>query len=188
MRFDPNVSMFHFDPDFPVSLKEVLNPPVRFRAATLTAMKQFKKSKPWRGTEDERIAKFTMLVNDLSEVYGIQAPLPDTDAVDPNEPSDRSYYMPMLHSIYLKGRLSVITLLHEFAHALGRNQADTQLRLQGDAEADERVGIHRVLGAPHGIADWSSLKAREAKMEISLTGVAKLVADAIWSRLARLPS
>jgi len=114
--------MFTFDNEYPISVDEVLSSPVRFKKATLSAMKDFKNAKPWRGTLDERVEKFSKLINALSMIYGIKPPLLDTSSVDPSECSDRSYYMPLTHSIYLVGKLSVITLLHEFAHALGKGE------------------------------------------------------------------
>lgn len=116
--------MFHTDHEYPASPNEVLNPPMKFKAGTMKVMADFKQSKPWRGTTDERIAKFTKLVADLSRVYGIQPPALDTTGVDSEESSDTSYYMPMMHLISLRGRLSVITLLHELAHALRKNERD----------------------------------------------------------------
>lgn len=114
--------MFHTDHEYPLSPKEVLSPPMRFKADTLTAMKRFKKAKPWSGTQDERTEKFRVLINDLSTVYGIDAPYLATTGVDAKQCSDGSFYMPMMNTIYLVGKLSVITLLHEFAHALGRGE------------------------------------------------------------------
>lgn len=114
--------MFHFDNEYPLSVDSVVSSPVRFKKATLSALKDFKNAKPWRGTLDERIEKFSTLINELSMIYRIKPPLLDTSSVDPSECSDRSYYMPLTHSIYLVGRLSVITLLHEFAHALGKGE------------------------------------------------------------------
>ncbi len=119
-----NRSMFHSDPDYPADVQECLHPAMCFKAGTLTAMAKFKVSKPWRGTTDQRIAKFTKLVADLSGVYGIQPPAIDSTGVDAKASSGSSYYMPMMNLIALRGRLSVITLLHEFAHALGKGEFD----------------------------------------------------------------
>jgi len=116
--------MFHFDHEYPLSPKEVLSPRTRFKADTLAAMQKFKAAKPWRGSQVERIEKFRVLIKDLSIVYGIPAPYLDGTGVDADECSDGSYYMPMTHCIYIHGRLSVVTTLHEYAHALGKNEFD----------------------------------------------------------------
>jgi hypothetical protein len=124
VKGDFSKGMFTADHEYPASPDEVLNPPMKFKAGTLKAMRQFKDAKPWRGNQQERIAKFTALVTELSQVYGIQPPMLDASSVDSDESSDRSFYVPMLHSIHLVGKLSVITLLHEFSHALGKNEHD----------------------------------------------------------------
>lgn len=116
--------MFHFDHDYPPSVNDVLNPPVKFKAETILAMIEFRKSKPWFGTEDQRIAKFITVVNELSCVYRIEPPALETAFIDAERSSDQSFYVPAMHMISLRGRLSVITLLHEFAHALGKNEYD----------------------------------------------------------------
>lgn len=116
--------MFNTDSEYPVSANEVLSPPMRFQRGTLSAMQKFKNSKPWFGTQNERAQKFQLLINDLSDVYSIHAPLLDITAVDDQECSDGSFFVPMMNVIYLKGRLSVITLLHEFAHGLGKGEYD----------------------------------------------------------------
>ena len=69
--------MFHTDHEYPLSANEVLSPPMRFKAGTLSAMKRFKKAKPWSGTQDERTEKFRALINDLTTVYGIRTPYLD---------------------------------------------------------------------------------------------------------------
>jgi len=114
--------MFHPDPDYPLCHDEVLDPPLKLRKGVLPAARKFKALEPWKGTLEQRIVKFLWVVNELSKVYGIKPPVIHSDNVDRDEPSDGSYYQPMTHAIYLRGRLSVITLLHEFAHSLGRNE------------------------------------------------------------------
>lgn len=112
--------------DYPATVAEVLDERLTFRRATLRALRRFARAKPWRGTECERVAKFNLLHADLCRVY-----FPDGEALVPflrfgnfypRAHSGASYYLPACREIYLTGRLSVITYLHEFAHALGRGE------------------------------------------------------------------
>lgn len=101
---------------------DVLHPPMKLRMGVLAAARKLKKSKPWSGSEDERIGKFNVFVGDICKVYGVTPPVLDITGVEGGEPSDGSYYVPMTHVVYLRGRLSVITILHELANALSRNE------------------------------------------------------------------
>jgi hypothetical protein len=109
-----------FFSDYPASVDEVLDPPVRFRAETVQAVRRFKRSKPWRGTVDERKAKFDRLHRDLNAVYRRATRL--AFGVLDGGDSGSSHYTPSTDTITLCGRLSVLTYLHEFAHALGRDE------------------------------------------------------------------
>ena len=102
---------------YPSTVAEVLDPPVRFRRATVEAVTCFATSRPWRGSIDERKDKFQQLHGDLCRVYGKQTTL-RFGPIDGNC-SGSSYYSPALDMIELKGTLSVVTYLHEFAHAIG---------------------------------------------------------------------
>lgn len=106
--------------DYPNSVAEVLDPPVRFKPATVAAVLRFKRLKPWRGSEQERIAKFKQLHADLCHAYG-KATMLQIGVLDGGD-SGSSYYRPATDTITLCGRLSVLTYLHEFAHALGRDE------------------------------------------------------------------
>lgn len=114
--------MFHFDNFYPPSVNEVLDPKMKFKPAALKALRAFKRSKPWRGTQGERINKFEKVVADLSAAYGIDAPEMDFTGINLAEDSGSSSYFPAFHAIFLRGRLSVVTLLHEFAHAMGKGE------------------------------------------------------------------
>ena len=107
-------------PDYPATVAEVIDPPIRFKRKTIEAVCRFKRSKPWRGNEDERKAMFERLHSDLSRVYGKQTRL-RFGFLDGGD-SGGSYYCPSTDTITLCGRLSVVTYLHEFAHALGRDE------------------------------------------------------------------
>ena len=107
-------------PDYPATVAEVLSPPVRFKPATIEAVKAFARSKPWRGTLEERQAKFNAVHDALCAVYGKTTKLHfwGLDGSD----SGGSCYVPFADAVVLSGKLSVVTYLHEFAHALGKDE------------------------------------------------------------------
>jgi hypothetical protein len=112
--------MTPYQPNYPETVLEVLNPPVQFRPAVVEAVKAFAKSKPYRGTTEERMEKFLALHGELCRIYEKKTRLMfgDIDGGD----SGGSYYRPSADTITVTGKLSVVTYLHEFAHALGRDE------------------------------------------------------------------
>ncbi len=111
-----------YQPNYPATVAEVLDPPVRFRPSVLAAVQRFARAKPYRGTRAERKAKFADLHDDLCAVYGKQTVL--AFGVLDGGDSGASHYRPAADLITLCGRLSVVTYLHEFAHALGRDERE----------------------------------------------------------------
>lgn len=107
--------------DYPATVVEILDDRMKFKPAALRAMKAFRASHPWRGTEDERRVKCQELVVALAEAYGIALPEVLFDRLDGSS-SGASCYDRSQHRIVLRGRLSVITLLHEFAHSRGMDE------------------------------------------------------------------
>ncbi len=107
-------------PNYPQTVAEVLDPPVRFRHGVVAAVRRFKRSKPWRGTEDERKAKFERLHYDLCALYSKQTRL--VIGLLDGEDSGSSHYVRPSDTITLCGKLSVLTFLHEFGHALGKDE------------------------------------------------------------------
>ena len=103
--------------DYPNDVDEVLDPPLRFKAATIHAVRAFAKSKPWRGTLEERQEKFRSLNQALSIAYTVQCPQLVFRGNGEGD-SGRSCYIPMVDVIVMSGRLSVVTFLHEWGHRL----------------------------------------------------------------------
>lgn len=106
--------------NYPATVAEILDESMTFRRAALRAVRAFARSRPWRGSNQERQGKFRQLNAALAAAYGIQAPalrFPDEQYGD--RPSGSSNYRPHSHSITIHGRMSVVTFLHEFAHARG---------------------------------------------------------------------
>jgi len=114
---------------YPATVAEVLDAPVRvrFRRATLRAVRRFARSRPWHGDEAHRFEKFRRLNRDLALVYGIRRPLLMGERIGARDEIVRGNgsYQPATHTIRLVGRLSVVTFLHEFGHALGFDERRT---------------------------------------------------------------
>ena len=119
IQLDIVKAMSH-DPQYPATIAEVLDPPVRFLPSVIKAVRRFARGKPYRGTLAERKEKFVALHDDLCRVYGKRTQLVfgDLDGGD----SGSSCYRSKTDEIVLRGKLSVVTILHEFAHALGRDE------------------------------------------------------------------
>jgi hypothetical protein len=109
------------DNNYPETVAEVIDDAMRFKPAVLAAVRAFKASHPWRGSLDERHTKFRKLYADLSAAYGVEPPqlIFGNDHVSD---SGRSAYLPPMRTVILRGRLSVVTSLHEYAHFMGKNE------------------------------------------------------------------
>jgi hypothetical protein len=107
--------------NYPSTVAEVLDDSKRFKPAVLAAVRAFKASHPWRGSLDERHAKFRKLYADLSAAYDVEPPrlIFGNDHVGD---SGRSAYLPTMRTVILRGKLSVVTALHEYGHFLGKNE------------------------------------------------------------------
>lgn len=106
--------------NYPATVAEVMEPPVRFKSATIEAVRAFAHSRPWRGSFSRRRQKFEALHAELSRIYQKQTAL-RFGILDDGD-SGGSSFCPSLDEIELCGKLSVVTYLHEFAHALGRDE------------------------------------------------------------------
>ncbi|MEI8194299.1 MAG: hypothetical protein WCI73_00160 [Phycisphaerae bacterium] len=106
--------------DYPATIVEILDDSLTFNPEALRAVKNFAKSKPWRGlTVEERQEKFRQLNTALSAAYGI--PVPILVFAGSGSDTGDSSYQPATNTIRLTG-LSVVTLLHEHAHARGMGE------------------------------------------------------------------
>jgi len=107
--------------DYPSTVIEVVDENMRFKAAALRAVRRFAKSNPWRGSLDERKHKFLSLNRALADAYNIVVPDLRFGIINRTS-SGGSHYIPARHRIVLVGKLSVVTYLHEFAHARGMGE------------------------------------------------------------------
>ena len=103
--------------NYPQSIAELDLDAVELAPEIIAAVKRFARSKPYRGSIPERIEKFRKAVNDICRAAGVEPP---RLIIVPNElqSSGNSCCIPALETIILRGRLSVITALHEVGHLL----------------------------------------------------------------------
>ena len=106
--------------NYPRSVSEVLDRQIRFRKSTVLAVSLFKSNRPWSGSLDERKQKFIKLHHDLCRIYDKRTIL-RFGALNGGS-SGNSSYARAADVITLRGKLSVVTYLHEFAHVLGRDE------------------------------------------------------------------
>jgi len=111
--------------EYPRTVAECLDGGFRYRRGVVAATRAFKRSGPWRGTLAEREQKFALLNGALAEVYGIPAPKLRFESIDGSFSGASSCLRRTAGEpaiITMRGRLSVVTYLHEFAHALGHGE------------------------------------------------------------------
>ena len=106
--------------NYPRSVSQVLDDNIKYKGDVLRALKRFRRSKPWRGTIKERKAKLTKLHFELRAIYNLGTTL--SFDVFTERPNGNGSYSPAMDHITLRGKISVVTYLHEFAHALGKDE------------------------------------------------------------------
>jgi hypothetical protein len=109
--------------DYPETVTEVLDDAMRFSPAILRAVRDFANSRPWSGSLDDRKAKFRALNAAMALACGISAPELAFGEIDGSF-SGASHYNLTAHRVVLVGRLSVVTVLHEWGHVLGFGERD----------------------------------------------------------------
>ena len=102
--------------EYPQNIEQALGKTLKFPPATLEAVRAFAASKPWSGTLEDRQAKFRQLHSDLCRIYSVNPIL--VIQGDGTGDSGCSSFQPGANIITLRGRLSVITFLHEWGHVL----------------------------------------------------------------------
>ncbi|HLL87691.1 MAG TPA: hypothetical protein VK324_00145 [Tepidisphaeraceae bacterium] len=122
-RLDATLGMSQSDP-YPRSVQELLDDRMTFKPSALRAVRAFARARPWQGTLDDRHQKFRQLHNDLCAAYGLDPKPQLVFGNDHTTDSGSSCFIPAMNTIVLRGRMSVVTYLHEFAHARGRNERE----------------------------------------------------------------
>jgi hypothetical protein len=110
--------MMTYTADYPDTVAEVLSDEIKYKRGVVSAVKAYAEAGAWTGDRNARIAKMQCILQCLSEIYEIPCP---SLTFRPAQVSNGEYY-PAQNSITLHGKLSVLTLLHEFAHALGKGE------------------------------------------------------------------
>jgi hypothetical protein len=113
--------------NYPATVNEVLDDTMTFKPEALAAVRIFAHARPYRQPVAKRKRLVRTLCRHLSRVYGLNTPqvvFRWTDGC-----SGGSYYQPAGNVIVLTGnvivlagRFSVVTFLHEFAHARGADE------------------------------------------------------------------
>jgi hypothetical protein len=97
--------------NYPTTVEEVIKER-KYKPEVLQAVKEYKRSRPWRGDFDERWMKLVTLHTSLNEIYNKNTRLRFIKG------SHSSYYNPGNRRITIVGEISVVTYLHEYAHSL----------------------------------------------------------------------
>lgn len=112
----PRMFTHHYPPNYPATVAEVLEDGLTFKPDALRAIKAFRRSKPWRGTLDERWVKLQSLHAELVRVYRLETTLQQGR-------QGENCYSPSGDAITIdKDNPSVVTYLHELAHARGADE------------------------------------------------------------------
>jgi hypothetical protein len=104
--------------DYPVSGLDLVDLTATYEPRALRATFDFAKSKPFQGSELERFRKMAALHLVLCDIYNVNAVLV-RHPLQREGFSGSSFFNSARNVIGLVGKLSVLTYLHEFAHARG---------------------------------------------------------------------
>lgn len=104
--------------NYPASARDTIME-MTYPMNVINAVAEFRDKKAWRGTVPERKEKFLFLHEKLCACAGITATLNFRGLdLDTETPTGNGYFDPQANAITLVNKLSVITYLHEFAHAV----------------------------------------------------------------------
>jgi hypothetical protein len=106
---------------YPATMAENIKDDVKFKKGAVAVLRKFKAKKTFKMNVPCRLEAMGELLEDLSKVYGIECPGLEATNINGGHSGD-SYYDRLNHKIMMQGKLSIITLLHEFAHARGRGE------------------------------------------------------------------
>lgn len=113
---------------YPKTVKECLDENLTYRKGTDEALIKFKDADPWDGTLRQKRDKIRVLNDDLAKIYKIKIP-GLVFLKRENCPNGPCYYR-HINTIFMEPTASdksysVVAFLHEFGHALGKNEHGT---------------------------------------------------------------
>lgn len=103
--------------NYPATLNECIDPDMKHRREVVRAVKAFKRANPYRGTLSERKEKFRALHRELCTIYDLNSQLNFVNVRLGNHTGNGCCNIET-KDITLFEKLSVITYLHEVAHAV----------------------------------------------------------------------
>lgn len=106
--------------NYPATVAEVLSDTITYKPEVLRAMRALKRAKPYRKGKVEQAELLRAAMHAFCDAYGMRRPRLVCQWRGGD--SGSSFYRPSQHMICLTGRFSVVTFLHEFAHARGYDE------------------------------------------------------------------
>lgn len=103
------------------SINDLVDESKTYNPDAIRAVKRFALSRPWHGDASERTDKFSTVLRELCEVYGMGTINLQTAIDDLAEVGDAAYDSED-NAIILLGKLSVVNLLTMFAYVRGVNK------------------------------------------------------------------
>ena len=100
----------------PSDPKELADDDMKFKKGTIAALRKFKEKKTFRMDDDGRLDAMRDLVYDLCGIYEMDRVTVEAENLD-GLSSGTSQWDSANRMIIMRGKLSIITLLHEFYHA-----------------------------------------------------------------------
>jgi hypothetical protein len=114
--------------EYPKTVAECIDENMKYRPGVLTAVKKFRKSGPWEGTEKEMQDKILVLNEELAKLYEIATPkvvFVDEFPAGPCCIPGAKPAVIFLQQIKSTGKYSIVAFLHEFGHTLGKGEKET---------------------------------------------------------------
>lgn len=107
--------------EYPATSREVTRDNMLFKVGVIAALQAFKDRRTGNLPAEERLAAMRELIAELARIYEIPCPRLEMEDIDGSN-SGASSWTPAENLITMRGKLSIITLLHEFAHARGKDE------------------------------------------------------------------
>jgi hypothetical protein len=112
---------------YPKTVAECIDDNLKYKIGVYAAIKQFRNSQPWKGSQEEMQAKFQMLNAELAGIYKIDKPNLVFVKQFPAGPCCITNSKPavIMMEETKDGNYSVVAFLHEFGHSIGLDEKGT---------------------------------------------------------------